>query len=487
MIEKFYALVLNIFMEDNLIRRTLEFYNPWWKLDNAFDSIPVFRRDIYSDIFSSIKNLKQIISITGPRRVGKTTMLKQIVFDLIGEGVSRFDIVYISMDDPFIYSNSSNPLFFDNILSVYEKFILKDSLEKRKIYFFIDEIHKFKEWELFLKKYYDRGFNIHFVISGSVEHSIVGKSSESLAGRIKNFKVYTFSFYEYLFYRLSYDDRVSILVKEGILKFIEKLHLTGPILFENPNLFVDSLESIYPDFLLYEDEIFKYFYEYMVIGGFIESWNIDGKDLQFEYLYQTQIEKVLLQDIYILEDIKNTNVLASLFFKFSENFGSEYSISSIVKDFSIHRETVEKYISLLKESNLIFSISKYGENSNKISNIKIFLIDIGIRNSILKISEEEIVGSPFLFSKYIENLTLIECIRYSNALHINYYREREKEINFLLEYSSSLLALNINEDKKVSNLSKKIGIDTLINLTKDTLNSDHDNIYIPYILFLIAI
>ena len=474
-------------MDDNLIRKTLDFYNPFWRNRSYLNDIPLLRRDVYDEVFQSVKDIKQIISITGPRRVGKTTMLRQIIADLIEESnIDPLQILYISMDDPYIYSNSSDSIFFDRLIEVYEKYILREKIGEKKIYFLIDEIHKFKDWQLFLKKYYDRGINIKFVISGSVEQSILGKSKESLAGRIKNFKIYTFSFYEYIFYKLSFDDKVDIAKKEILLKLILKIHEFKLHIFSNPLVFFNELSELLPDFIFYEDEVFTYFYEYLIIGGFIESWSMEGSDMQYEYLYQTQIEKVLLQDIYILEDIKNTKTLATLFFKFSENFSSEYSLNSLVKDMGVHRDTIERYISLLKDSNLIFTLSKYGENANKISNIKIFLVDIGIRNSILKIKEEEIIGNKVLFFKYIENLSMLSLIRYSSALSINYYRERDKEINFILNYSSKKIAINISERKK--NVFEKFKFDYIFNLLDTTeIYKDENVISIPYILFLLVL
>ncbi len=219
-------------LEDQIIRKTLEFYNPWWKNKNSSLNTPLFRRFVYNDIFVSVTELRQIVSITGPRRVGKTTIIKQIISDLIIiENVLPQNIVYLSMDDPYIFSKRGNPVFFDKILSVYEKYYLLRNVEgenlkdfnTEKVYFLIDEIHKFSDWELFLKKYYDNGsrfknYNIKFIVSGSVSSSIVSKSKESLAGRIKNFKIYPFSFSEFVSFKISFDDKLDIQAKEEISK-----------------------------------------------------------------------------------------------------------------------------------------------------------------------------------------------------------------------------------------------------------------------------
>ena len=70
-------------MDDYTLLKTIEFYNPHFKNIESILNVPVFRRNLYSEILRNLDNIKQIISITGPRRVGKTTILKQLIFDLI--------------------------------------------------------------------------------------------------------------------------------------------------------------------------------------------------------------------------------------------------------------------------------------------------------------------------------------------------------------------------------------------------------------------
>jgi predicted AAA+ superfamily ATPase len=484
--------------DDQIIRKTLEFYNPWWKNKNSSLNAPLFRRFVYDDIFTSVTSLRQIVSITGPRRVGKTTIIKQLISDLIViENVSPSNLVYLSMDDPYIFSKRGDPIFFDKIISIYEKYYLLKKIkngdtqfnDKEKVYFLIDEIHKFSNWELFLKKYYDKGYNIKFIISGSVSSSIVSKSKESLAGRIKNFKIYPFSFSEFVSFKVSFDDTLDIQVKEEISKNLVSIQKLGESVFTMPTAKIfDEFDKISRGFGLFSDELYLFFEQYLIIGGFIEGWEIQDTTLQYEYLYQTQIEKVLLEDIYILEDIKNTSSLANLFFLFASKPSEEYSLNELVRETGLHRETLERYISLLRESNLILTLSKYGSNINKVSSVKVFLIDMGIRNSILKIKLEEILSNPDLFNKYLENIILLSLLQKSEAVAIEYFREREKEVDFILSYSDLSVGINVQYTKNFLNLSKKFEFSKKIILTKDFEPILKDGVlYIPYILFLLAL
>ena len=73
-------------------------YNPWWKEGGV--KTEVFKRPIFHKIYNELLSLKQIISITGPRRVGKTTLLKQIIQSLISDGHAAPDqIIYFSFDE----------------------------------------------------------------------------------------------------------------------------------------------------------------------------------------------------------------------------------------------------------------------------------------------------------------------------------------------------------------------------------------------------
>lgn len=72
-------------MPDKKLEDLLRLYNPWWS-DPAGDwrkDLPEYRRPIVSEILSDLDQLPQMVSVTGPRRVGKTTALHQVIATLI--------------------------------------------------------------------------------------------------------------------------------------------------------------------------------------------------------------------------------------------------------------------------------------------------------------------------------------------------------------------------------------------------------------------
>ena len=79
----------------------LQAYNLWWQgPDQAFEGLPEFRRDVFDDLYADVKQLPQMVSVTGPRRVGKSTLLQQCIQQLIKDApdpqAQANRIVYLS-------------------------------------------------------------------------------------------------------------------------------------------------------------------------------------------------------------------------------------------------------------------------------------------------------------------------------------------------------------------------------------------------------
>jgi len=89
-------------------------YNPWWSnKESAFSSVPSFRRPLYYILIEDLNTIPQILSITGPRRIGKSTLLQQIIQKLINDGINPKHLIYYSFDDPALISSKMN---LDNLI-----------------------------------------------------------------------------------------------------------------------------------------------------------------------------------------------------------------------------------------------------------------------------------------------------------------------------------------------------------------------------------
>ncbi|MEI6125530.1 MAG: AAA family ATPase [Pseudomonadota bacterium] len=114
-------------------------YNPWWtNITTAFEMVPLFHRPVFKEILYGLKEAQQIISITGPRRVGKSTLIKQIAKQLISEGISPEKIIYYSMDDPALYRAAvDHDGFFDALMEE-----ARTRAGSGLMYVFLDEVQQ---------------------------------------------------------------------------------------------------------------------------------------------------------------------------------------------------------------------------------------------------------------------------------------------------------------------------------------------------------
>jgi polynucleotide 5'-kinase involved in rRNA processing len=69
--------------------RRLRDSNPWWQGDQQYGVSPV-RRWAYDHVLKGLKaGIAPVTVLRGPRQVGKTTLLNQVIETLLGEGVNR--------------------------------------------------------------------------------------------------------------------------------------------------------------------------------------------------------------------------------------------------------------------------------------------------------------------------------------------------------------------------------------------------------------
>ena len=122
-------------------------YCPWHDpaLATAWRAgMPAFRRPIFDRLLGDISSIPQIIQVTGPRRVGKSTLLSQLIRHLIDEqGVAPERIIYYDFGDPALLRPSLD--VHDFVESLFEH--MAQLGRTGPAYLFLDEIQKLDNWE----------------------------------------------------------------------------------------------------------------------------------------------------------------------------------------------------------------------------------------------------------------------------------------------------------------------------------------------------
>lgn len=400
-------------------------YNPWWNnSDKAFERLPLFQRPIYDEIFKGLKEIPQIISITGPRRVGKSTLIRQIARTLIQEGTNPENIVYYSMDDPaLLRAEVDHDSFFDSLMETARK-----KAGNGLLYFFLDEIQRFERWELFLKKYYDLHYPVRFMISGSASSPIFKKSRESLLGRIKDYHILPFSFREFLLYHNRLDS--------AIVERFKEIYRTGKAVMgmlashpEYAELEKVAIPQIPEDLRQNVDE---HLAKFLLEGGFPEVWTLPDWETKQSYLFDNQVEKVILEDLVLAVELRKPEMLKRFYISLLENPGREINFLQLAQDLGINRATIEKYFPLLEMTDLIHHVEKFSKSSVKVrrGNIKCYLIDLALRNAVLRI-QESLLHDARILGLYAENLVFNALKKWEGTVTISYFREKESEVDFI--------------------------------------------------------
>lgn len=277
------------------------------------------KRELLGEILGWFKD-NRIMILTGIRRSGKSTLLRQAMQALSGYCYVNFE------DERFIGFRAEN---FEQLNEV-----LVEVYGDPEIYFF-DEIQNIEKFEVFVRRLQDQGKKI--VMTGSNASLLSGELGTRLTGRYKSFEVYPFSFPEYLAFRKVQPEEEWPYITEKKVRLI------------------------------------KLFGEYMSNGGMPEY--LKNKDMDY---IRTTYENIIYRDIVARYSIKKQKTIKELVNLLTTNISSQFTYNSLRKDLGLSNAvTVKEYIHYLCNSYLLFELQKYSFSAKKQLNSpkKIYSID----------------------------------------------------------------------------------------------------------------
>ena len=329
-IEQYSIQTYNKSMDDLLFQ-----YNPWWEEEYKLDDI--IQRSHYINFLRANMESRSIIFLTGLRRVGKTTLMKMIIKELLKQNVDKRCIFYVSVDDYLLYNNN---LF--EILDEYKR-IHKINFEE-KIYVFFDEIAHQKEYQQQLKNLYDK-FNIK-IFATSSSSSILRDKKALLTGRSVTLEIKPLDFDEYKLFK-----NIQVKMRD------------------------DKLNE-------------SYFKDYIKEGGLPENVLKPNR----EYL-NNLIDNVIQKDITAYNGLKNHRLMRDYYTLLMERSGKIFSINKIANILKISPDTARRYLHYFEEAFLIHLVPRWGKTNDRLlSPKKIYACDLGIK--YLFIGDREL-GSYF--------------------------------------------------------------------------------------------
>jgi len=420
-------------------------WNPWWRDGSVKKELLGKRRNSFYEIIK-FADKRQIIAIKGQRRVGKTTLMYQIIDYLLKEmKIDKFKILYFSFDEEIEE--------IDRLLDFYQKDILKNKIDKfDKIYLFFDEIQKLKDFSKKIKILYDLNPNLKIFISGSSSLEIDKGYKENLTGRCIEFILKPLTFKEYL-------DFKNIDVDK-----------------ERVNVYIKDLEI----------ELLKY----ILNSGIVEVINENDEEFIRKYFIDSILNRIIYQDITQSFRISEPEMLIKIFKIISSRPGSILNYQNLSMELGRDRRTIEKYINYLKYSmliNLIFNFSK----------------DLSTSEKKLKKVYNINTTYSYLFSKEMSNLNetlpfIYETIIVNN-FDINFFfrTTSKREVDFIKIDNNKIIPIELKYKERIKNddlngliyFLDKFKLDEGILLTKDLKKEGIINnkkiTFIPLVEFLL--
>jgi hypothetical protein len=172
--------------KDELLTVLVQF-NPWWRKEGIPD-LPTWKRAIFNELLEWVVRppAHRAVMLSGPRQVGKTTLLLQAIDQLIKQGISPTNILYATFDNPICKLAG-----LDAILEAWREWGPKAEGPE---YLFLDEAQFIRDFGTWAKHQTDFFKQRRIVFTGSAM-PLANSGQESGVGRWHTLQISTLSFY----------------------------------------------------------------------------------------------------------------------------------------------------------------------------------------------------------------------------------------------------------------------------------------------------
>ncbi len=342
-------------------------------------------------------NYFPVLIISGARQVGKSTLALHLGIDN-----------YVTLDDINMYQMAKND----------PKGFIK-YLQKPVI---IDEVQRLPQLMITIKEYVDKGrINGEFVLTGSASLAGFKDISDSLAGRIGIVELYPLNLRE------KYQEEGNII--DTLVRDLDDMVLNK---YDNSTIVSNIIEGGYPEIQKIDDPKAKYLWFSSYIRTYIES---DAKELA---------------------NIRNMDKFINMYRLCMIRSGNVFNQNELQKESGLDNKTFSSYFSVLEHTYQLKRVQPFHKNKLKrlVKSPKIYAIDTGVLCHLLRINtKEEYEISPYK-GNILETFVYSELLKAntyaSNRAEITYYRTSDKkEIDFIMEFSGGIIAIEVKASKSV--------------------------------------
>jgi len=363
--------------------------------------------------------------VLGPRRVGKTTCLYQTVRRLLAAGIDARRIWWLRLDHPLLM-----PLDLGRLLGV-----IRDGVDdpSKPAFVFLDELTYARDWDLWLKTFYDERWPLRIAGSSSSTAALRERRLESGVGRWEEQYLAPYLFGEFL-------DLVDADVRIPI-----EATLSGPIeAAVNARCHVAALRPLRKAFLL--------------TGGFPELLvavraDAEGED-EASTLLRSQrtlrgdaVERAIYKDIPQAFGIDNPMMLERLLYTLAGQVTGLLSPQRLCQELDgLSQPTFDRYLSYVERAFLVFTLSNYSgrEGSVQRRGRRLYFVDGAVRNAALQRGLGPLTDSAEMGLLY-ENLAAghLHALARQTQVRLYHWRQGDQEVDLIYDHPEQPIAFEI--------------------------------------------
>lgn len=346
----------------------------------------------------------------GIRRAGKSFLLYQRIQQMLAQGYTWDEMLYLNFEDERLIGMNAENL--NTILEVHA------SISVKRPILFLDEIQNIEGWDKFARRLADNKYKVY--ITGSNAKMLGKDVATTLGGRYITINVYPYDFKEFL--------------------NVHEIHITKQTL--------SATES--------RAEVKRLFDNYFNFGGFPEGALLNAKRDYITSIYQ----KIYLGDIAARHSIENTFALRILFRKLAESIKQPISFTRITNivastGVKIAKNTVINYMEYAKDAFLLLPIQNIADKlAERESNPKYYFVDNGILGLLTMDAKTSL----------LENLVAISLLRWYGTEDAVFFYNRNIEVDFYLP--DRAIAIQVSYSINLSTDTFKREVNALVKLSK---------------------
>ena len=371
----------------------------------------LIKRD-YLDKLIAFKDTSFIKIITGIRRSGKSKLLDLMIEYLIENGTTENQIIKMNFES-YIFKNYTDDDVYNYIK---ERVVLG-----KKMYIFLDEIHKVQDWENVVN-----GLRVDFdsdiYITGSNAYLLSSEYATYLSGRTIEIKLLPLSFREFAMFNDYSLHRTKTLAGDNYIEILD-----------SDNKTVDRQQL---------------FDAYMKFGGFpsIREIGLNQESVltMLDGIYETVIHKDIMQrSSRDLRKITDEVLLDKIIYFLADNIGNNVSYNKTreilknegllnYKDTLPSVNTIGAYVKALQDAYVFYEIKRFDIKGREYLRTlgKYYIVDTGLRNYLLGYKLRDV-------GHVIENIVYFELLRRGYDVAIG--KIKDLEIDFIA----------VNKDERV--------------------------------------